>query len=65
MAQMTNYTPATDIIDPNCMLLDTCYAISPIKNKDLIKKFEPVMQAKNSKRTQMVVTKNTATLILW
>ena len=36
MAQMTNYTPATDIIDPNCMLVDTCYAISPIKNKDLV-----------------------------
>ena len=37
MAQPTNDVPVNDTINPNWLLLDTCYTISSIKNKYIVK----------------------------
>ena len=37
MVKMTNDVPVNDIINPNFLLLNTCFTISHIKNKDLVK----------------------------
>ena len=37
MAQTTNDTPVNEIINPNCIILDTFSTISSIKNEDLVK----------------------------
>ena len=36
MTQTTTKTPETDIINPNCILFDTCYTIRSVINRDLI-----------------------------
>ena len=44
MTQTTTNIPATDIINPNCILLDTCSTIIYIKIETLFKTSTPVMK---------------------
>ena len=39
MNQTTNGTTATDIINPDWILLDTCYTISSVRNRNLVQDF--------------------------
>ena len=65
MAQKMNGTTEHDITKQNLDVTGYMLHHQIIQNKELIKKIEPVMQAKNYKRIKMVVTKTTATLIPW
>ena len=41
MNQTTNYLTTTNIINPNCILLDTWLTISSVRNKNLVQSIQP------------------------
>ena len=41
MTQTTKEAPTTNIINPKCILLETCSTISSIRNKNIVQDMQP------------------------